>query len=159
MKTVKWAAQAALLAPALFFTAWLVLTLATRGTASTPLPTPAVAAFATFTPPPESAAPGNTPVPAGRPTPVPAPTQPPQPLARLTTEMNLRGGPGVSYAIVGAGNAGDTFPITGRNQAGDWWRIRTATGPAWVYGPYAQLAGRAANVAVITAPPTPTPAQ
>ena len=78
--------------------------------------------------------------------------------------MNLRGGPGAGYAIVGAGYAGDTFPITGRNRAGDWWRIRTATGPAWIYGPYAQLAGHAANVAVIAdarplAPtPTPTPA-
>lgn len=158
MKTLKWAAQAALLAPPLFFTAWLVLTLATRGTASAPLPTPAVAAFATFTPPPQSSPPGNTPVPAGRPTPLPAPTQPPQPLARLTTGVNLRSGPGAGYAIVGAGNAGDTFPITGRNQAGDWWRIRAATGPAWIYGPYVQLAGPPANVPVVAAPPTPTPA-
>ena len=146
------------MALALLFMAWIVLKLATRGGASAPPPTPAVAAVATFTPLPDSAPPGNTPIPANRPTPVPAPTQPPQPLARLTTGMNLRSGPGTGYAIVGAANAGDTFLITGRNRAGDWWRIRTAIGPAWVYGPHAQLAGHAANVAAISAPPTSTPA-
>ena len=147
------------MALALFLMAWIVLTLATRGTAFAPLPTPTVAAYASFTPPPQSAPPGNTPIPAGRPTPVPAPTQPPQPLARLTTGLNLRSGPGTGYAIVGAGYAGDTFLITGRNRAGDWWRIRTAAGPAWIYGPYAHFAaGHGANVAVIAAPPPPTPA-
>ena len=129
MKTLKWAAQAALLAPPLFFTAWLVLTLATRGTASTPPPTPTVAAFATFTPSPESAPPGNAPLPAGRPTPLPPPTQPPQPLARLTTGTNLRSGPGAGYA--------------GRS-----------TGPAW--NRPARWC-HAATVPVVAAPPPPAP--
>ena len=40
MKTMNWVAQAALLAPALFFTAWIVPTLSTRGGASGPQPAP-----------------------------------------------------------------------------------------------------------------------
>ena len=37
--------------------------------------------------------------------------------------MNIRGGPGTNYAIVGAAAAGARLEITGKNAGGDWWRI------------------------------------
>ena len=54
------------------------------------------------------------------PTPTATPAQ-----ARLTVNrsMNVRRGPGTNFAIIGSAQPGDPFTITGRNAAGDWWRI------------------------------------
>jgi uncharacterized protein YraI len=46
--------------------------------------------------------------------------------------MNLRGGPGTNYPVVGSANAGDSFAIVGVNGQGDWWQIALADGLAWV---------------------------
>ena len=69
--------------------------------------------------------------------------------------MNLRGGPGTTYPIVGSADGGDSFPITGINAQGDWWQIALGDGVAWVYAPLASAEG-GAGVPVVEAPPLPT---
>jgi uncharacterized protein YraI/uncharacterized protein YceK len=80
------------------------------------------------------------------------------PEVRTASAMNVRGGPGTNYAVVGALNAGDVARITGKNGAGDWWQISFAGGAVgWVYGPLVTTSGETGEVAVAEAPaPPPT---
>ena len=102
-----------------------------------------------------------TPSPADAQTPlVPSPTvtQLSYPVARLTADMDLRSGPGIDFPIVGAAAAGNTFRITGRHPAGEWWQIEVAAGPAWVYALFVQVEGPIESLgytAVLPPPPPP----
>lgn len=49
------------------------------------------------------------------------------------TEANLRGGAGTHYPVVGVLAGGASAVADGRNQASDWIRIQTESGPAWVF--------------------------
>lgn len=49
---------------------------------------------------------------------------------KVTTNANLRAGPGTNYPKVGAASAGETLIIVAQNAAGDWYQ--TASG-AWIY--------------------------
>ena len=49
------------------------------------------------------------------------------------TEANLRGGAGTHYPVVGVLAGGASAVADGRNQASDWVRIQTESGPAWVF--------------------------
>jgi hypothetical protein len=94
------------------------------------------------------------------PTPVPTATPTPatDPAVIVGQNMNVRGGPGTNYSIVGAATAGQRFVITGRNAQGDWWEINYNGRPGWVYGPLvtAQNTGSVTIAANIPAPPPPT---
>jgi len=70
--------------------------------------------------------------------------------------MNIRGGPGTDYPVVGSAANGDRFAITGVNEQGDWWQIAYGDGVAWVYAPLATATG-GENAPVVAAPPRPTP--
>ncbi|MFZ1752814.1 MAG: DUF5107 domain-containing protein [Caldilineaceae bacterium] len=109
---------------------------------ATPQPTvqPEVAAQAEATPLPPSPA-----------------TTPNGPLVRITRSMNLRGGPGTNYPVVGSANAGDSFAVVGVNGQGDWWQIALADRVVWVYGPLVTAEGTD-GVPVAEAPPLPTQA-
>ncbi len=106
---------------------------------------------------------------AEQPTPTeaaPVPTDPPatEPVVILAQTMNVRGGPGTSYAIIGAGNTGQQFTVTGKNPQGDWWQINYNGQTGWVYGPLvtAQNTGSvaiAANIPQLPPTATPRPAQ
>lgn len=73
--------------------------------------------------------------------------------------MNVRGGPGLTYNIVGAMQAGETADIIGKNPQGDWWQITLATGQqGWVYSPLVTTNGDVSAVAVAADIPTPPPA-
>jgi hypothetical protein len=53
---------------------------------------------------------------------------------RASGNVNLRGGPGEDYKILGVSRPGDMVLVQGRNAASDWLWIRTADGiEAWVY--------------------------
>lgn len=97
------------------------------------------------------------------PSPTPQPTATPVPAITLLQNMNIRGGPGTNYPVVGAGAPGDTATIVGRNDDGSWLQIEVpnvAGGVAWIYGPLVQIDGNAEAIAVAQAPPpppTPTP--
>ena len=83
------------------------------------------------------------PQPAATDTPVAEPTttaiaiDTPAPVAAslaVNSAMNIRGGPGTNYNVIGSANAGQRFPITGKNPAGDWWQIDFNGQAGWVFG-------------------------
>jgi competence protein ComEC len=85
--------------------------------------------------------------------PAPAPAQ--GSIAQSATARaaaNLRAGPGTSFAIVGAAQAGQTLRIIGQNPAGDWLQLADN---AWIS---AQLVDRSPTVSAPAAVP-PTAAQ
>ncbi len=69
--------------------------------------------------------------------------------------LNVRAGPGTTYAIVGRTTAGTALNVQGRSAAGDWLQVRTPDGATgWVS---AQLVGPADNSASSTAAPAGSP--
>ncbi|MCB0183413.1 MAG: PD40 domain-containing protein [Caldilineaceae bacterium] len=68
------------------------------------------------------------------------------------SRVNLRGGPGTNYAVVGGASQGEQFPVTGRNGAGDWYMIQRADGSnAWVSASIVRVTGDAQSVATADA--------
>ena len=90
--------------------------------ASNDQPTPTVESQPT----PTTEPPTNTPPPAN-------------PQVVVSSGINVRGGPGTNYAIIGAATAGQSFPVTGKNQAGDWWQINFNGLVGWVSSTFAQI--------------------
>ena len=73
--------------------------------------------------------------------------------------MNVRGGPGTNYHVIGTASPGQRFAITGKNPVlGDWWQIDYNGETGWVYGPLvtATNANSVQVALVIPAPPPPT---
>ena len=72
-------------------------------------------------------------------------------------QINVRGGPGTDYPIVGVLVAGQRVPALGRSLGGDWVQISypgIEGGVAWVYSYYVTVDG---ELPIIEPPPTPTP--
>ena len=71
----------------------------------------------------------------------PAPSLLPVTEAAMTVNRraNLRAGPDNSYPIIGEVEPGRQYPITGRNMAGDWWRIDENGRPGWIYDDLVEL--------------------
>ena len=107
------------------------------------------------------AAPAPTATPAPVEEVVPTPTAAPD--ARLTVTgdlVNLRGGPSTDYPVVGGVNQGESYPITGRNDVGDWWQICCVNDqPAWIYGALATVADADAVPVAADIPAPPAAAQ
>jgi uncharacterized protein YgiM (DUF1202 family) len=103
-------------------------------------------------------------VPTEAPTPEPTPTIPQTAEVLINSQINVRGGPGTNYNIIGAANPGERFPVTGKNNDGTWWQINYNGQQGWVFGELV-TATNVQAVAVapnIPAPPptnTPPPAQ
>lgn len=89
------------------------------------------------------------------PTATPAPTNPE---VVVISGINVRQGPGTQYAVIGAANAGERFPVTGKNQAGDWWQVNFNGQAGWMFSQLVTPQNtQAVAVAVnIPAPPPPT---
>ncbi|MCD4687265.1 MAG: SH3 domain-containing protein, partial [Anaerolineae bacterium] len=51
----------------------------------------------------------------------------------LATYLNIRTGPGINYAILGAARSGETLPVIGRTADNSWYQVTTASGEGWVY--------------------------
>lgn len=100
-------------------------------------------------------------IPAEAPTEAPTPTPVPPAEVIINSQMNVRGGPGTNYNIIGAANPGDRYPVTGRNNDSTWWQINYNGQAGWVFGELvtAQNTQAVAVAANIPAPPpTNTPA-
>ncbi len=72
--------------------------------------------------------------------------------------LNVRTGPGDSYAIVGVLQPGEKAPALGRSPGGDWIKIVYPTvegGVGWVYSYLVTVSG--GDLPVVEPPPTPTP--
>lgn len=99
------------------------------------------------------------------PTAIPAPTATPYPEPSLPTVyvqtalLNLREGPGTDgFAIIGQVAADSALVITGRDEGGEWWRVATESGHAWLSGAYVYAAGPLSDVPLVTAAITPVSA-
>ncbi len=113
-------------------------------------------------------APAATEIPTETPTPAP-PTETPTPEPTATPEgvtvtlsqnMNVRGGPGTNYPVVGPGPAGASASVLGRNSDSSWLQIEYPPGPqgiGWIYAQLVQISGNPETVAVAEAPPPPPP--
>ena len=132
-------------------------------------PLPTNTPFPTFTSTPVGAAPAasggqagsQTQVqPAATPVPPAASATPGQPMVTIgNVLMNVRGGPGTNYHVIGTASPSEKFVITGKNPGlGDWWQIDFRGQTGWVYGPLVTaINASAVQVAlVIPAPPPPT---
>ena len=60
------------------------------------------------------------------------------PTVTITRPMQMRGGPGTDYTIVGTVAEGDQYAAVSTNAAGDWWQIEHDGQLAWVYGEYVE---------------------
>ena len=68
--------------------------------------------------------------------------------------INVRGGPGTNYPVVAALQAGESAPILGQNETGDWWQIQVDDTQGWVLSTIV-TAENAGNVPVVATPPAP----
>ncbi|GEM_PF-912173 len=76
----------------------------------------------------------------------PAGYEPPTgPTVTINGTMNVRGGPGTNYPIIGAATAGQQYAALSRNAAGDWWQIEYEGRLAWVFGGLVTASADAAN--------------
>jgi len=99
--------------------------------------------------------------PSATPTPLPATaTATPSaiiPQAAAENTVNLRGGPGTNYPVVGSLAAGNTTMVIGRNAEGTWWLVQGETGnKPWIAGSVVTISN-AEHVPIVQAPPTPVP--
>lgn len=65
-----------------------------------------------------------------------------------TPVLNLRAGPGVSFALLGRVVEGARLPILGRSNDATWWQVRTSFGEAWVFGGLVEALGPLEDIAV-----------
>jgi uncharacterized protein YraI len=75
--------------------------------------------------------------------------------ATTNQELNIRGGPGTAYSVVGAVPGGTTVPVIGRNADGSWLQITHNGITGWISSGYTQTTGLD-GVQVVSAPPPPT---
>jgi hypothetical protein len=103
----------------------------------------------TASPPPEAVVP--TPPEITLPTPAPG-----TPLATALTVINLRSGPGTSYASYGIAQKGSQGEVIGISEDSQWWVVKlptsvVGTGQGWVSADWVSVAN-AGGVPVIPAP-------
>ena len=88
------------------------------------------------------------------------PTATPTPVAAqlnvVADTVNVRSGPGTEYQAIDVSAQGEQFPLTGRNEQGDWWEVCCFEDRrGWLYGPLVEVQN-AENVALVAEiPPTP----
>ena len=152
----------------LLFTALLVAACGSRNASVEPA-LPTNTPVPTFTSTPAGPAPATgggqatsqTPSqPAATPVPAAATATPESPMVTIgNVLMNVRGGPGTNYNVIGTASPGQKFQITGKNPGlGDWWQIDFRGQTGWVYGQLVTATNsETVQVALaIPAPPPPT---
>jgi len=97
------------------------------------------------------------------PTPEPAEEEPASqgPLTiTLIQNMNVRGGPGTNYPIIGPGPAGNSSKVLGRNPDSSWLQVEYPSddGKGWVYADLVQINGDPETAEIVEAPPAPVAA-
>ena len=71
-------------------------------------------------------------------------------------KINLRGGPGTNFAVVGTAAAGESYPVVGRNAASNWLKITLKDGKeAWVAVGIVQVSGDVSKLALADAATAP----
>jgi serine/threonine protein kinase/formylglycine-generating enzyme required for sulfatase activity len=119
----------------------------------TKIPTPLPATATPVVPTPTPLPPTDTPVP-------PTDTPIPKLVAVVQAEaMNVRGGPGTEYDVLGQVKQGDELEILARTEGSDWLQVRLSDGKkGWVSAELLEVDGGVAAIPVAAViPPTPTP--
>ncbi|MFM7584235.1 MAG: SH3 domain-containing protein [Caldilinea sp.] len=137
--------------------AWTLAGCGGMGAQATPLPTRTP--LPTFTPTMAAAAQPAEPQPA-EPQPAENPTETPTStpqIAQLVLNdlVNIRSGPGTSYGLVGSGQQGNIFRITGKNSDGSWWQIDYNGQAGWVFGQLVAVSGGETVAVAQNIPPAP----
>lgn len=100
-------------------------------------------------------APAATEPPAAEPTPTPAP-QTAEAVINIAL-MNVRSGPGITYALVGGANQGESFAITGKDPTGTWWEVDFNGQKGWLFGELVTVQNTADVAVALNIPPSPVP--
>lgn len=80
------------------------------------------------------------------------------PMATFTQGVNVRRGPGTNFnPPIGSFAANQEAEITGRNPAGDWYKVRYYNADGWVFASLLTVSGDTSNIPVDPGPPTPAP--
>ncbi|MHB8748786.1 MAG: SH3 domain-containing protein [Aggregatilineales bacterium] len=89
----------------------------------------------------------------------PAPTINGPQVSIQSATLNVRGGPGIAYALVGVLKLGDTVAIVGRNADRSWWVIQSGPLRGWIINSpaYMTVSGDTSAVPLVAAPPSPVP--
>jgi len=75
--------------------------------------------------------------------------------AIIKQDLNVRGGPGTAYPVIGQVAGGTQVQIIGKNDAGTWWLIPYGDGSGWISEPYT-TSNDTENVPVVAAPGPPS---
>ena len=76
----------------------------------------------------------------------------------VSSPTNARSGPGTNYPWLAVLQKGQTYEITGTNQAGTWWQFSLNGQPAWIMGEIVTANAATQNVKVVAnIPATPVP--
>ncbi len=101
--------------------------------------------------------------PPAEPTPTPEPTPEPTPDTVTVTvlqDMNVRGGPGTNYPVVGSGPAGATSTVVGRNSDSSWVQVQyppDSSSTGWLYAELVEVQGDPSTAPVVNVDPPPQP--
>lgn len=126
---------------------------------ATPVPPTATPKPATPTPKPATATPtGAPPTATAQPaTPTTVAANGPQAVPNRT--MNVRGGPGTNFPVIGSAATGSSYAITGKNEDGSWYQVCCFADDkkGWVSASLVTVQGDAAAVTLAEDIPTPEP--
>jgi hypothetical protein len=131
--------------------------------ASSTNPEPVAAQTTEPEPPVEVVQPESV-LPSPTPSPLPPPTEEPPPVddgpATVTIQqnMNVRGGPGTNYPVIGPAPAGSSSKILGRIADNSWVQVEYppgSGGTGWVYAPLVKISGDLESVPIVNAPAPP----
>ncbi len=80
-------------------------------------------------------------------------------MAIAQADLNCRSGPDLLYELIDSFLQGESAPILGRNEAGDWWYILSPRLQilCWVWGGKVQVQGDTGPVLVVQVAPPPQP--
>ena len=80
-------------------------------------------------------------------------------VALNTTQIvNVREGPGTGFAVLGQITPGETYKVTGKTSAADWWQVDFGDKKGWVMGQLVSTTGDNNAVAVVADLPQATAA-
>ena len=108
---------------------------------ATPTDPPTATTLPTDRPPPAATdTPTPKPTPTATDTPTPTPTV--MGVVRARQRVNLRGGPGITFAALASLAPGDEVLVSGQNEDGSWYQVRLEDGDeGWVSAPLLRVEG------------------
>lgn len=71
-----------------------------------------------------------------------------EPSILITTDADVRSGPGSEYLILATAQPGEQFSLLGKSADSHWWRIDYGGQPAWLPSTRARASARVATVGI-----------